>query len=138
MVPRSSTDRFLTQKVNLHTAQDMLRLYAERYLVLGSEPARRQSAVQTMRRLAKTAWIPNPASYEKPNPAIVLEVLQSAVVCREYELFNDVLGLVHTTAVPPTIFGRVKESALACHIDASKIRKRSVCPICIVSPILLG
>ncbi|KAK3299688.1 uncharacterized protein B0H64DRAFT_355933 [Chaetomium fimeti] len=123
VVPRSSTDRFLTQNLNSQSAQVMLRQYAEKHLVPGAEPTRRQSVAETMRQLAKQTWKPNPSAYDKPDRTTVLEVLRAAVVCCEYDLFNDVLGLVHTTAVSPAIFGLVKTRALAGQIALSKIKK---------------
>ncbi|KAH6845820.1 hypothetical protein B0I37DRAFT_356246 [Chaetomium sp. MPI-CAGE-AT-0009] len=113
LVPRSSTDKFLTQNLDSHKAQAILRKYAEKYLVPGSEPTRRQSAAETMRRLARETWKPDPSAYGKPDRTAVLEVLKAAVVCCEYDLFNDVLGLVNATAVSPAIFGLVKTRALA-------------------------
>jgi hypothetical protein len=103
----------------------MLGQYAEKYLLAKCEPTRRQSAVETMRHLATTAWKPNIHSFDKPDDGVIHLVLRAAVECREYDLFNDVLGLVKPSRVRD-IFGLVKASALAGRLDVSKLKQRCV------------
>lgn len=105
------------------TAQPLLRYYAEKYLLAACEPTRRQYAVETMRRLARIAWGDDAAVFVKADKAIILLVLEAAVVCCEYDLFNDVLGLVDAAAVSD-IFDLVRVSALAGLLDMSKICER--------------
>jgi len=119
----------------------MLPRYAAKCLDPNLKPAQRQSAVNTMRRLARTAWDPDtevvvrvgrdaydPDASDKcgPEAATVLEVLKAAAACRDYDLVNNVIDWAAADVRPTRTFGLIKSLTLAGGIDVSKIKKRSV------------
>jgi hypothetical protein len=83
LIPRSSTDEYLTKSLSPSSAQSLLPKYATRCLDPKSDPKSWLSDRAVMRQLAKTAWAPNtdPNSWHygpcKRNQGNVCEVLKS-------------------------------------------------------------
>jgi hypothetical protein len=114
----------------------MLRQYTTKCLDPELEPTWRQSAVETMGRLARKAWGPK-SSDGRPDADTALDVLRVALEYRDYDLVNHVLDCPGAITVPDLAFAPIKNLALSGRIDVSRIKKRFVCADH-HQPVLLG
>jgi hypothetical protein len=103
----------------------MLRQYTTKCLDPELEPIRRQSAVETMRRLARKAWDPK-SKDPRPDADTALDVLKVALKYCDYDLINYVLDCPGAATVPDLGFAPIKSLALSDRIDVNRIKKRFV------------
>ncbi|KAK4033729.1 hypothetical protein C8A01DRAFT_39815 [Parachaetomium inaequale] len=123
LVPRSSTEKFLTRDLDSRGAQSMLRYYAAK--CLDPKSAQRQPAEEYMHRLASRAWEPDSRGWSKCSPDVgtVIEVLKAAIASGGYDLFNNVVAWAGTDAVLARTFTLVRNLALAGRLDVSEVKK---------------
>jgi hypothetical protein len=134
LIPHSSTDKYLTKSLSPSSAQSLLPKYTARCPDPNSDPKSWLSAREVMRQLAKTAWAPNtdPKSWQygpcKPNQGIVKDVLQTAFVLRDYELFNNVITWAGTQGVGSDSFSLIHTATVMNILDFGQVKQRSTLP----------
>jgi hypothetical protein len=125
LTPRNVTDAFLTQGLGRKGSQELLT----RYLAKCADVKTRPSALQSIHRLAKTAWgSATPGCYEtrKVNRALVHLTMETAINLREYTLFNSIMGWLDAESIIEDILTLIGDSIDAGTLEFGEIKARSV------------
>ncbi|KAK4150552.1 hypothetical protein C8A00DRAFT_36857 [Chaetomidium leptoderma] len=129
LVPRGSRDMFLTKSLDPTGAQNTL----DQYLPKTKDAETMQAAYKIVRSLATTAWGPeieiNTCSYRSrylpkctPDPAKVSDVLLTALLFHDYELFNNIVAWIREQGCITRTLESVNTAMTKSRIDVDQIK----------------
>ncbi|KAK0718024.1 hypothetical protein B0T26DRAFT_830139 [Lasiosphaeria miniovina] len=127
IVANDAVDEFLTKAITRTDAQGLL----PKYLLRCSDPKNRASVMKTVQYLAQRAWSSASSTSAAENYVyipesefsmeVVLQFLETVLLCQQYELFSKALGWFRTRVGTP-LFALVKTAAAEELFDFTKVK----------------